>query len=403
MAVWWCAIDRNGGYATYDELKARNVAAQGWVGLGDLSGLPEQRISEAVGRFNGIGDNDAPLGTFKNILFEIKSQDLLIGVEGTQVRGICKVLPQTRYLFNSEHNFEDLETTTLSPEAKDERGNFIHFDYAHCLYPVKWIDWPDIDASWAPSTPGQGVKGIVRLSKDAEAVQRTWNQYKSTLQATVPWAGQWLEDRLNRRATLERRLEMEEVNTVFGVVRQLVLYGPPGTGKTYKALRMASQLLDLDETSAEFKQARFGRGGNQAGSTWEIVQFHPSYNYEDFVRGIQSAVTASGSIEYQVVDRIFAMMCREAKSHSGKHVLIIDEINRANLSAVLGELLYGLEYRGEPVRTLYSVNGNSELTVPKNLYVIGTMNTADRSIGLLDYAVRRRFNALHCPAKDQSQ
>ena len=400
MTVWWCAIDRNEGWATYDELKARNVAAQGWFGLGDLSGLTEEGISEAVKRFNEIDKNDAPLRTFKNILFGIKSQDLVIGIEGTQVRGIYKILPQTRYLFNSTDNFEALETVTLSSKAKDERGNFSQFDYAHCLYPVKWIDWNNIDPSWAPSAPAQGVKGIVRLSKDAEAVQQNWNQYEASLQGTLPWAGQWLQDRLKRRAELERRLEMEEINAVFAVIRQVVLYGPPGTGKTYKARRMAAQLLELEETSAEFTQARFGKSGNQSGSSWEIVQFHPSYNYEDFVRGIQSEVTASGGVEYRVVDRIFAKMCRAAATlSSGKHVLIIDEINRANLAAVLGELLYGLEYRGETVRSLYTMNGISELTVPENLYVIGTMNTADRSIAHLDYAVRRRFVFLHCPAE----
>lgn len=86
-------------------------------------------------------------------------------------------------------------------------------------------------------------------------------------------------------------------------------------------------------------------------------------------------------------------MCESASNDlpENKYVLIIDEINRANLAAVLGELIYGLEYRNEPVHTPYEVNGSFDLTVPENLYIIGTMNTADRSIGHIDYAVRRRF------------
>ena len=123
----------------------------------------------------------------------------------------------------------------------------------------------------------------------------------------------------------------------------------------------------------------------------KIVQFHPSYTYEDFVRGIQVETQNSNPV-YLTVDRIFAEMCKEAINSPDKNfVLIIDEINRANLPAVLGELIYALEYRGEPVETPYEINGSRTLIVPKNLYIIGTMNTADRSIGHIDYAIRRRF------------
>jgi len=123
----------------------------------------------------------------------------------------------------------------------------------------------------------------------------------------------------------------------------------------------------------------------------KFIQFHPSYTYEDFVRGIQIDIE-NGHPKYKAVNKIFAELCDEAlKNPELKYVLIIDEINRANLPAVLGELIYALEYRGEPVETPYEVNGNRTLIVPENLYIIGTMNTADRSIGHIDYAVRRRF------------
>ena len=123
----------------------------------------------------------------------------------------------------------------------------------------------------------------------------------------------------------------------------------------------------------------------------KLIQFHPSYTYEDFVRGIQVKIE-NGHPKYETVNKIFAELCEEAlKNPDLKYVLIIDEINRANLPAVLGELIYALEYRGEPVETPYEINGNRTLIVPENLYIIGTMNTADRSIGHIDYAVRRRF------------
>jgi 5-methylcytosine-specific restriction protein B len=90
--------------------------------------------------------------------------------------------------------------------------------------------------------------------------------------------------------------------------------------------------------------------------------------------------------------KIFEKFCKQAQSNKKqKYVLIIDEINRAPLASVLGELIYGLEYRESSIATPYAINGKQEFSIPDNLYIIGTMNTADRSIGSIDYAVRRRF------------
>ncbi len=128
----------------------------------------------------------------------------------------------------------------------------------------------------------------------------------------------------------------------------------------------------------------------------KFIQFHPSYTYEDFVRGITIQIK-NGVPIYEAKDKIFGKICNEALKNPDKiFVLIIDEINRANLSVVLGELLYALEYRGEPVETPYAVGDSQkqlteQLIVPPNIYIIGTMNTADRSIGHIDYAIRRRF------------
>ncbi|MEA1979747.1 MAG: AAA family ATPase [candidate division Zixibacteria bacterium] len=130
-----------------------------------------------------------------------------------------------------------------------------------------------------------------------------------------------------------------------------------------------------------------------------FIQFHPSYNYEDFVRGIV-AETEEGEVRYNVHNKILAEFAEKAIDNpKGNYVLIIDEINRANLSSVLGELIYALEYRGEIVESMYEYEGSRELTLPQNLYVIGTMNTADRSVGNIDYAIRRRFAFIDMPSK----
>ena len=152
---------------------------------------------------------------------------------------------------------------------------------------------------------------------------------------------------------------------------QVILYGPPGTGKTYLAKRLAEALVP---------DSGF-RG---------LVQFHPSTSYEDFFEGYRPVLAADGGIGYELTRGPLARMAAHAEEHSGRHLMVIDEINRANLPRVLGELLFLFEYRGERVLTLY--RPDEEFGLPDSVWFVGTMNTADRSIALVDAALRRRFH-----------
>lgn len=125
-------------------------------------------------------------------------------------------------------------------------------------------------------------------------------------------------------------------------------------------------------------------------SNVKIIQFHPSYTYEDFVRGI-TVKNKGKDVVYETENKVFGQIIENASNSKEDFVLIIDEINRANLPSVLGELIYALEYRGESVDSMYAIGTDKTITIPNNLYIIGTMNTADRSVGHLDYAIRRRF------------
>lgn len=154
---------------------------------------------------------------------------------------------------------------------------------------------------------------------------------------------------------------------------QAVLYGPPGTGKTFVADRLARLLA----------------GGND--SFVDLVQFHPAYAYEDFIQGLRPVLTPKGGLDYRLVPGRFLEFCRKAERRQGTCVLILDEINRANLARVFGELMYLLEYRDQTV----PLASGGELRIPKNVRIIGTMNTADRSIALVDHALRRRFAFIH--------
>ena len=291
--------------------------------------------------------------------------------------------------------------------------------------------------------------------------------------------------------------EIQKYTDLLHYKPQIILQGPPGTGKTREAKRIARILLGLAEDAP--------LEGNEQ---FKLIQFHPSYSYEDFVRGIVAKPNEEGNgIIYTAENKVLAEFAREAleapfepikwedfrdfleekKNKEGEvyfdklnrydgikdqtknnkkvkslfysrkdkdgnwkndysgipvenfcqrnlddnfedfykryaewfwktitnyfidwakkykkkpYVLIIDEINRANLSAVLGELIYALEYRGEAVQSMYTIEGENNLILPPNLYIIGTMNTADRSVGHIDYAIRRRFAFVNILPKD---
>ncbi|MBC6433035.1 AAA family ATPase [Nostoc sp. HG1] len=149
---------------------------------------------------------------------------------------------------------------------------------------------------------------------------------------------------------------------------QAILYGSPGTGKTYLAEKLAQHLI----------------GGGNGFS--ELAQFHPAYSYEDFIQGIRPQ-SQNGILAYPLVPGRFLEFCKKAESCEDTCVLIIDEINRANLAQVFGELMYLLEYRDREI----PLAGGNRFRIPKNVRIIGTMNTADRSIANIDHALRRRF------------
>ncbi len=204
---------------------------------------------------------------------------------------------------------------------------------------------------------------------------------------------QYLEAALVRAAD-DLLCEVSFVRSIVELLQdkgQVILYGPPGTGKTYFAQTLAKALVGGRGGESAYGESVDDSGDDLGVAGYSLVQFHPAYSYEDFFEGFRPQVDDDGNMTYELVPGPLVRLAQRASACSGElHVMMIDEINRANLPRVLGELLYLLEYRDESVQTQY--RPEEKFLLPNNLWFIGTMNTADRSIALIDAAMRRRFH-----------
>ena len=201
-----------------------------------------------------------------------------------------------------------------------------------------------------------------------------------------------------------RRGSVPRLQGTAGVVQailerkgQAILYGPPGTGKTYWALATARDLAawrafgrpfaDLDDA----QRVRIERGIGTEPALVRTCTFHPEYGYEDFIEGYRPQTSNNGELTFAIKLGIFRIICRDAAASPHQDFfLLVDEINRGDVPRIFGELLMLLERDKRGLEVILTSSGEA-FHVPRNGFVIGTMNTADRSIALLDIALRRRF------------
>jgi 5-methylcytosine-specific restriction protein B len=299
--------------------------------------------------YNEKGNKRSRYEYFENL----QPGDLLIGYETTPTRKVIAVLEATRGLFVDED--DGLEKVSFRIQKFFSR-------------PVPWEELKTLDAlkKSEPLTNNQG--SLFRLTRDEfHALLELGDREDSP-------SSEYTLDQATSEVFLGAE-KLEEIREILAYRQNIILQGPPGVGKTYMAKRLAYLLMEEKDDSRI-----------------AMVQFHQSYSYEDFVQGYRP--TEDG--RFRLENGLFYRFCKKAMSDpSNMYFFIIDEINRGNLSKIFGELMLLIEAdkRGEEysVPLTYSGSLDNKFFIPDNVYLIGTMNTADRSLAVVDYALRRRF------------
>jgi 5-methylcytosine-specific restriction enzyme B len=360
----------------FERMRRESIVAIGWPDLGDLTELPDEGFKPKV--------HDLMAAAYPAPLQETKRNT-------QQVVHFCRTIREDDYVVVADDDWAVRGIGQVKGEVqytpKDE-------EFPH----VRSVVWLNLD-EWSLAWPEGRGKVVSELRGDPEVL--TEIEYRllegplhsgsvdgpagpgpidtNTTRRPVAWTGGGaigrIQDLLNRKG-------------------QAILYGPPGTGKTYWAELAATSLaalwnfgVTLDQLSTE-QRARID--GTNLNGYVRACTFHPGYGYEDFIEGYRPTIV-NGALQFALKDGIFKSLCAAAARDSeGRYYLIVDEINRGDIPRIFGELLTLLDAPKRGTSVILPLSGQS-WAVPKNVYVIGTMNTADRSIALLDAALRRRF------------
>ena len=351
-----------GGYVAIgwnDIRNLENVAA-----LGEQDGLAElrERVEEVAEAFRQRPSYI--VSQFRPFMWTIQPGDFVVTPSTNRNILHCGQVQEVK------RNFEDVEGFTIYIDDDDDACPYVH------RRSVQWINTID-RYNDLPEAAQKALRSNSTVFKvhDDDLPNLLLTQPRPFAEDEPPSDA---AENLSGIATDELYFPdtsfLEEIQQLLDEKLQVIFQGPPGTGKTFVARKLARHWAGSDDRVV-------------------FVQFHASYAYEDFVQGYRPVLFENGRPGFRLrPGPLMQIATRARKDQDNVYFLVIDEINRGNLGKILGELYFLLEYRDEAVRLQYAEDGDEPFTLPSNLRIIGTMNTADRSIALVDLALRRRFS-----------
>ena len=351
----------------WEMMKKNSCIAIGWGQIGDLSWVDSsaesrQKLLAALEKSypntpSVLGRNCTQITQFIDKMAE---GDIVIAASGETILGVGRLAGGYSY-------------------QSDE-------DFSH----QRSVDWLNLE-SWKLPMSRDGVLSTVRkLGRYPENLLAIEQRVQDSSGDENAVSSSSSDGPVPKLAENQRRIK-----AVLERKSQVILYGPPGTGKTYWAEKTANDLAALANFDKPFdalneSERKVIQGDGKKSGLVRLSCFHPAYGYEDFLEGYRPE-TIDGNISFSLRDGVFKSLCKDAReSPKQKFYLIIDEINRGDIPRIFGELLTVLEKDKRGKNIILPVS-QDVFSVPKNVFIIGTMNTADRSISLLDAALRRRF------------